>query len=148
MGRIVRDWLEAGEGAPRPAMEIGDIHAIKALVAAGVGASILPSDALGQSLQRGDVAIRPLVPPAHYSIGLVQRRDKPDDPVLALTRAALMTLGDARPKDRASGEAKLRPVSSRSERPGPRRRQEKPRPDPAGRQTHSRPGAGTEALPK
>ena len=108
MGRIVRDWLAAGEGAPRPAMEIGDIHAIKTLVAAGVGASILPMDALGFEAKRGEIAIRPLAPPARYSIGLVQRRDKPDDPALALTRAALMTLGDARPRSRASGEAKLR----------------------------------------
>ena len=92
MGRIVRDWLAAGEGAPRPAMEIGDIHAIKTLVAAGVGASILPMDALGFETKRGEIAVRPLAPPARYSIGLVQRRDKPDDPALALTRAALMTL--------------------------------------------------------
>ena len=46
----------------------------------------------------------PLVPPARYSIGLVQRRDKSDDPALSLARAALMTL-----KGGASGEAKLRP---------------------------------------
>jgi DNA-binding transcriptional LysR family regulator len=105
MGRIVRDWLAAGEGAPRPAMEIGDIHAIKTLVAAGVGASILPMESLGWQAKRGEVVLRPLVPPARYSIGLVQRRDKPDDPALALARAALMTLGQG---GRASGEAKLR----------------------------------------
>jgi DNA-binding transcriptional LysR family regulator len=101
MGRIVRDWLAAGEGAPRPAMEIGDIHAIKTLVAASVGASILPMDALGFEAKRGEFALRPLAPPARYSIGLVQRRDKPDDPALALVRAALLTLGIARPKGRA-----------------------------------------------
>jgi len=92
MGRIVRDWLAADARAPRPAMEIGDIHAIKALVGAGVGASILPLDALGSDIRRGSVAIRPLAPPARYSIGLAQRRDKADDPALAITRAALMTL--------------------------------------------------------
>src|SRR5262249_10457056 len=63
MARIVRDWLAAGEGAPRPAMEIGDIHAIKTLVAAGVGASILPLDALAFEARPGEIAIRPLVPP-------------------------------------------------------------------------------------
>jgi len=97
MGRIVRDWFAADEAAPRPAMEVGDIHAIKTLVAAGVGASVLPMDALGFEAKRGEVAIRPLFPPARYSIGLVQRRDKPNDPALALMRAALMTLGGKAP---------------------------------------------------
>ncbi len=77
-------------------MEVGDIHAIKTLVAAGVGASVLPMDALGFETKRGEVAIRPLLPPARYSIGLVQRRDKPEDPALALMRTALMTLGEKR----------------------------------------------------
>jgi DNA-binding transcriptional LysR family regulator len=108
MGRIVRDWFAADEDAPRPAMEVGDIHAIKTLVAAGVGASVLPMDALGFEAKRGEVLTRPLAPPARYSIGLVQRRDKPDDPALAAMRAALMALGDARPGGRACGEAKLR----------------------------------------
>lgn len=98
MGRIVRDWLAAGEGAPRPAMEIGDIHAIKTLVAAGVGASILPQDALRFEAKHGLAQVRPLMPEARYSIGLVQRRDKPDDPALALAREALMKLGAARAK--------------------------------------------------
>ncbi len=96
MGRIVRDWFAADENAPRPAMEVGDIHAIKTLVASGVGASVLPMDALGFEARRGEVLVRPLAPPARYSIGLVQRRDKPDDPALAVMRAALLGLGGRR----------------------------------------------------
>ncbi len=122
MGRIVREWFAADAAAPRPAMEIGDIHAIKTLVAAGVGASVLPMDALGFEARRGEVLIRPLTPPARYSIGLVQRRDKPDEPALAVMRAALLTLGEARPTGGASGEAKLRPQARLlAERPGPAR---------------------------
>jgi len=98
MGRIVRDWLAADEGAPRPAMEIGDIHAIKTLVAAGVGASILPLDALEHEARKGEVVLRPLVPPVHYTIGLAQRRDKPDEPALAITRTALLELADPKRK--------------------------------------------------
>lgn len=93
MGRFVRDWLAAGEGAPRAAMEIGDIHAIKMLVAAGVGASILPSDALAFEAAKGEIVLRPLVPPVVIATGLIQRRDKPDDPALAIVRAALLELG-------------------------------------------------------
>jgi DNA-binding transcriptional LysR family regulator len=94
MGRIVRDWLAADDRSPRPAMEIGDIHAIKTLVASGVGASILPLNALAHEAKRGEVALRPLSPPVHYTIGLAQRRDKPDEPALVLTRAALLGLAE------------------------------------------------------
>jgi len=121
MGRIVRDWLAADEKAPRPAMEIGDIHAIKTLVAAGVGASILPLEALRQEARKGEVALRPLGPPVHYTIGLAQRRDKPDEPALAVTRAALMGLAEKKRKAQGTTGAE----------PGPGRRQEKPHPDPA-----------------
>ncbi len=105
MGRIVRDWFATDEGAPRPAMEVGDIHAIKTLVAAGVGASALPMDAVRFEAKRGDVLVRPLAPPARYSIGLVQRRDKPDSPALAVMRTALLTLGDRHVAPRVTREA-------------------------------------------
>lgn len=105
MSRIVRDWFAAAENAPRPAMEVGDIHAIKTLVAAGVGASVLPMDALGFEARRGELQVRPLLPPARYSIGLVQRRDKPADPAFTIMRAALLTLGGAAPAGGTSGEA-------------------------------------------
>ncbi|MCW5771742.1 MAG: LysR family transcriptional regulator [Rhodospirillaceae bacterium] len=92
MGRIVRDWLAADPAAPRPAMEIGDIHAIKTLVGAGLGASILPMDALGFETRMGEVALRPLAPPIGIAIGLVHRRDKPDEPALRIVKEAVMAL--------------------------------------------------------
>lgn len=94
--RRFRDWLARDGEAPRPAMEIGDIHAIKTLVGAGAGASILPSDALGFEAKRGEVVLRPLAPSVGLAIGLVQRRDKPEDPALAVVRAALMGLAKAK----------------------------------------------------
>jgi DNA-binding transcriptional LysR family regulator len=112
MGRIIRDWLAAEGEAPRPAMEVGDIHAFKTLVGAGVGASILPMDALHYEARTGEVALRPLSPPVRLAIGLVQRRDKPEDPAFVVVRDALLAL-------------------RRKQRPGPGRRQEEPRPGPA-----------------
>jgi len=89
MGQIVRDWFAVDSDSPRPAMEVGDVHAIKTLVASGLGASILPSDALHYEAARGEVLLRPLTPPVTISIGLVQRRDKPGEPALAIVRTAL-----------------------------------------------------------
>ncbi|WP_119273058.1 LysR family transcriptional regulator [Taklimakanibacter deserti] len=89
--RLVIDrWFrEAGELA-RPGMELGNIEAIKKMVGAGLGLSIIPEMAVGP----GDegLAVRPLSPRLHRRIGMVLRRDKVPDKALKAVIKALTGL--------------------------------------------------------
>ncbi|SCW61980.1 LysR substrate binding domain-containing protein [Rhizobium mongolense subsp. loessense] len=59
----------------RPAMEFGSVEAIKELVAAGLGWSILPGLALKRD--RADrIAVSSLSPRLERELGMVLRRDK------------------------------------------------------------------------
>ena len=94
-GVLARDWLRAGGVEVRPAMEIDNIGVIKQLVAAGLGVALVPEVALTQDDPAGGPAARPLDPPLALRLGLIQRRNAPDDPALRIVRDAIMTL--ARP---------------------------------------------------
>lgn len=73
---IVDDWLRAAGVAGHSIMELGSVEAIKELVGAGLGATILP--AMGARLGRTQFPIktRKLVPDLARSLALVVRRDK------------------------------------------------------------------------
>ncbi|UEM02893.1 LysR family transcriptional regulator [Skermanella rosea] len=93
-GMMVRQWLAASGVPPRPAMELDMIEAIKTTVAAGLGVSILPFEAvLRRPLPEG-MAVRPLSPPVHRRLGLIRRRDKEADPALHHVREALLELAN------------------------------------------------------
>jgi len=64
-------WLRSGGVAGTPAMELGSIEAIKVLVAAGVGCSVVPGMA---ALSLGEGIMRlPLAPPVSRRLVLVMR---------------------------------------------------------------------------
>ncbi|QRM53324.1 LysR family transcriptional regulator [Sinorhizobium sp. BG8] len=74
--RVATDqWMEAAGQRARPAMEFGSVEAIKELVAAGLGWSILPSLALKRE-RAGYLATSPLKPRLVRQLGMVMRRDK------------------------------------------------------------------------
>ena len=88
MRAVIDGWFMAGGVQPRPAMELGNVEAIKNLVAAGLGRSILPSVTVQGPGDRDRFAVRPLAPPLIRTLGLVLRRDKVPDPgVRAMVRA-------------------------------------------------------------
>jgi len=95
LAHLARDWLQTGGVEVRPAMEIDNIGVIKQLVAAGLGVALVPEVALTQDDPAGGPAARPLDPPLALRLGLIQRRNAPDDPALRIVRDAIMTL--ARP---------------------------------------------------
>jgi DNA-binding transcriptional LysR family regulator len=74
---LIDDWFSA-QGQPlKPAMALGNVQAIKELVAAGLGAAILPRMAIAKAADRDRLAMRPLEPPLIRQLVVILRRDKP-----------------------------------------------------------------------
>lgn len=74
---VIDEWfLKAGLRA-RPIMELGSIEAIKEMVAAGLGYSLVPRMAVAASHHRRGLQVHSLGPPLVRSLALVLRQDKP-----------------------------------------------------------------------
>ncbi|PWC54594.1 LysR family transcriptional regulator [Azospirillum sp. TSO22-1] len=86
-------WFEAGGVRPKPIMELGSFTAIRSMVEAGLGASIMMPDIVADAA--GRMETRPLDPPLVIRLAIIQRQGQPHDPVLDLARAALRTLATA-----------------------------------------------------
>ncbi|MBP2309221.1 LysR family transcriptional regulator [Azospirillum melinis] len=76
MRAVIDGWFMAGGIQPRPSMELGNVEAIKNLVAAGLGRSILPSVTVAGPQDCDRFAVQALTPPLIRTLGLVLRRDK------------------------------------------------------------------------
>ena len=88
MRAVIDGWFMAGGIQPRPSMELGNVEAIKNLVAAGLGRSVLPAVTVQGPGDCNRFAVQPLTPPLNRTLGLVLRRDKiPDPGVRAMVRA-------------------------------------------------------------
>ncbi|MGN7972356.1 LysR family transcriptional regulator [Serratia sp. 22264] len=84
--RLIDDWFLGAEVKPAPVMELGSIEAIKEMVAAGLGYSIVPRMALSGT--RGDA----LTPALERTLGIVLRQDKPLSRALQKVLASLHAL--------------------------------------------------------
>lgn len=73
--RSIDGWMSAAGVTARPAMEFGSVEAIKELVAAGLGWSILPGLALRRD-RAGFLETSPANPRLVRGLGMVVRRDK------------------------------------------------------------------------
>jgi DNA-binding transcriptional LysR family regulator len=87
--RLIDDWFGRAGLAPRPVMELGNVEAIKEMVAAGLGCAILPALAVPAGGSAALVA-RPLSPPLRRKLGVVLRRDKKPGPPLRTVYEALI----------------------------------------------------------
>lgn len=88
---IIDRWFAAAGRHPKPVMELGNVEAIKQLIGAGLGWSVLPRLAVPEGEPRAAVAAAPLAPRLSRTLGLALRRDKPLSPGL---RAAIAALQD------------------------------------------------------
>lgn len=88
--RLVEDWIGTAGPVPRPVMELDNVAAIKSVVGAGLGASLVPALAIDDNDQAGGLIVRQLSPPINRSLLLVQRKDKADDAAIHHVRAALI----------------------------------------------------------
>lgn len=76
MRKDVDQWLAAAGHRTHPAMELDNIEAMKSVVAAGLGVSIIPGLAVSRAADRADLRVVPLKPSFSRRVALVWRRDK------------------------------------------------------------------------
>ncbi|MBV8250478.1 MAG: LysR family transcriptional regulator [Comamonas sp.] len=88
----VESWLLAAGLRVRPAMELGSIEAIKEMVSAGLGCSILPAMAM-RDADRKRLQTRPLKPALSRELGIVMRQDKPLTRGMQILAKAIMGQG-------------------------------------------------------
>ncbi len=86
--KLVDQWFGRAGVAVRPAMQLGNVEAIKGLVSGGLGASVLPGMAVRQGVAGAE--LRPLRPKLARELVIVLRREKVIDRGL---RTALDELG-------------------------------------------------------
>ena len=76
-------------------MELGHA-AMRNLISAGLGASILPIEAVMGDASSAPVVIRRLTPPLTRTLAIIRRSDKPDDAALTHVHDALYAIKDRR----------------------------------------------------
>jgi len=90
--RVIDDWFGRAIADLKPVMELGNIEAIKQLVAAGLGCGLLPRLAVSGDNGAGGLVVRSLSPVLHRQLGMALRRDKVPDRGLRDVVAALRGL--------------------------------------------------------
>lgn len=73
---LIDGWFDASGLALAPAMQLGSIEAIKRMVRAGLGYSIVPRMAVEQVADREGLDIRSLTPVLQRQLAVVMRQDK------------------------------------------------------------------------
>ncbi|WP_353191200.1 LysR family transcriptional regulator [Pandoraea pnomenusa] len=90
---LIDEWfLQAGLRV-RPVMALGSIEAIKEMVAAGLGYSIVPRMSVNAAHHRRGLRIATLTPELSRTLAIVVRQDKPLTPGLRKVLSALEALG-------------------------------------------------------
>ncbi|MET1077753.1 MAG: LysR family transcriptional regulator [Pseudomonas sp.] len=75
--RLIDDWFLQGGQDPRPIMELGSIEAIKEMVAAGLGCSLVPRMAVTAEHHRRELQVLALQSPLIRTLAIAVRQDKP-----------------------------------------------------------------------
>src|SRR2546427_7697626 len=96
--RVIEDWFHRAGVAPRAVMELGNTEAIKKLVGARLGLSIVSHFTVDGEARAGSggVVALSLDPPLIHQRGIILRRDKPRTPALDALLAALREVRFAR----------------------------------------------------
>lgn len=74
---LIDGWFAGAGLVPKPGMELDSVEAIKQLVGAGLGCSVLPGMALATPEARRGLQVHALKPKLTRQLALVLRRDKP-----------------------------------------------------------------------
>ncbi|AWK86784.1 LysR family transcriptional regulator [Azospirillum thermophilum] len=90
LGQLTAAWFESGGVQPRPIMELASYAAIRSMVAAGMGASVVTSDLVAEA--GAPLIVRPLDPPLVVRLAIARRLGQPADPALTLACQALRDL--------------------------------------------------------
>lgn len=73
---LIDGWFQASGLQPEPVMQLGSIEAIKRMVRAGLGYSIVPRMAVEQAADREGLHVLSLTPVLHRQLAIVMRQDK------------------------------------------------------------------------
>ncbi|HHG8771721.1 TPA: LysR family transcriptional regulator [Raoultella planticola] len=73
---LIEGWFHAAGLTVAPVMQLGSIEAIKRMVRAGLGYSIVPRMAVAQTEDRHGLCVHSLTPLLHRQPGVVMRQDK------------------------------------------------------------------------
>lgn len=73
---LIDSWFQACGLSIAPVMQLGSIEAIKRMVRAGLGFSIVPRMAVGHAADREGLSVRSLTPVLHRRLAIVMRQDK------------------------------------------------------------------------
>lgn len=73
---LIDNWFLAASTQMAPVMELGSIEAIKRMVRAGLGYSIVPRLAVDQPEERSGLSLYSLEPPLHRTLGRIMRQDR------------------------------------------------------------------------
>jgi DNA-binding transcriptional LysR family regulator len=87
---LVMRWLSDQLPLSRAPMHIGTVDAMKKVVAAGLGMSIVPDAAVAEPTP--DIIVRPLKPAIPCTVALAEHRSKPNGRALEIVRNALLEL--------------------------------------------------------
>jgi len=90
--RLIDEWFARAGVRARPVMELGNVEAIKELVAAGLGWSVLPALSVRTPSRRRQLAVLPLAPRLQRQLAWVLRRDKPLNRALRQVNDAVLGL--------------------------------------------------------
>ncbi|WGL63348.1 LysR family transcriptional regulator [Pseudomonas sp. CW003PS] len=89
---LIDDWFVQAGLACKPIMQLGSIEAIKEMVAAGLGCSIVPRMAISAPHHRRGLSVQTLEPALTRSLAILLRQDKPLSRGLQQVIAALKAL--------------------------------------------------------
>lgn len=73
---LIDDWFRCSGHVPSPIMELGSIEAIKKMVSAGLGYSIVPRMSIATQEDQQGLSLYAMTPPLHRGLGIVMREDR------------------------------------------------------------------------
>lgn len=73
---LIDDWFRCSGHIPRPVMELGSIEAIKKMVSAGLGYSIVPHMSVATREDQQGLSLYSMTPSLYRSLGIVMREDR------------------------------------------------------------------------
>jgi DNA-binding transcriptional LysR family regulator len=93
---LIETWFRTARVRPRVVMDLGNIEAVKKMVMAGIGLSIVPAIAVNEADTRNEPRVVALTPPLSRRLAVIRRRDKPVSPALSAVLATLAPPGGLR----------------------------------------------------
>ena len=104
--RVIDGWFRRSGATPRVVMDLGNGEAIKKLVAAGLGLSLVPAMSVRAETRAGELAPLPLAPPLGRRLGVIRRRDRAPSPALRVFLDGLDDLVSAPARGRPTASAR------------------------------------------